>query len=67
MVGLGLLLAVIALDLGKVYIRVRINAWNNSFYNAVQAFGRPLVPLNVDRQLFEADLRFSLVRFRENA
>jgi putative ATP-binding cassette transporter len=29
--------------------------------------GRPLVPLNVDRQRFEADLRFSLVRFRENA
>jgi ABC-type uncharacterized transport system fused permease/ATPase subunit len=38
MVGLGLLLAVIALDLGKVYISVRINAWNNAFYNAVQAF-----------------------------
>jgi hypothetical protein len=34
MVGLGLLLAVIALDLGKVYISVRINAWNNVFYNA---------------------------------
>jgi hypothetical protein len=34
----GLLLAVIALDLGKVYISVRINAWNNAFYNALQAF-----------------------------
>src|ERR1700730_6317809 len=34
----GLLLAVIVLDLGKVYISVRINAWNNAFYNALQAF-----------------------------
>jgi vitamin B12/bleomycin/antimicrobial peptide transport system ATP-binding/permease protein len=30
----GLLLAVIVLDLGKVYI----SAWNNAFYNALQAF-----------------------------
>src|SRR6201996_4776090 len=29
--------------------------------------GRPLVPLNVARQRFEADFRFSLMRFRENA
>ena len=36
--ALGLLLGVIALDLGKVYISVRINAWNNAFYNALQAF-----------------------------
>src|SRR6202023_526178 len=28
---------------------------------------RPLVPLNYARQRFEADFRFSLVRFRENA
>jgi ABC transporter transmembrane region 2 len=28
--------------------------------------GRPLVPLNFARQRFEADFRFSLVRFREN-
>ena len=28
--------------------------------------GRPLVRLNFDRQRFEADFRFSLVRFREN-
>ena len=34
----GLLLAVIALDLGKVYISVRINAWNSAFYDALQAF-----------------------------
>src|ERR1700726_3373649 len=36
--ALVLLLGVIALDLGKVYISVRINAWNNAFYNALQAF-----------------------------
>src|SRR6266478_6015592 len=29
-------------------------------------FGRPLVRLNFDRQRYEADFRFSLVRFREN-
>ena len=29
--------------------------------------GQPLVPLNFDRQRFEADFRFSLVRLRENA
>ena len=29
--------------------------------------GRPLVQLNFDRQRFEADFRFSLVRFRENS
>jgi putative ATP-binding cassette transporter len=28
--------------------------------------GRPLVRLNVDRQRYEADFRFDLVRFREN-
>ena len=32
----GLLLAVIALNLGNVYISVRINEWNNAFYNALQ-------------------------------
>jgi vitamin B12/bleomycin/antimicrobial peptide transport system ATP-binding/permease protein len=36
--ALGLLLAVIALNLGNVYISVRSNAWNNAFYNALQAF-----------------------------
>jgi ABC-type uncharacterized transport system fused permease/ATPase subunit len=34
----GLLLGVIGLNLGNVYISVRINAWNNAFYNALQAF-----------------------------
>jgi len=29
--------------------------------------GRRLVPINFDRQRFEADFRFGLVRFRENA
>ena len=32
----GLLLAVVALNLGNVYISVRINEWNNAFYNALQ-------------------------------
>jgi vitamin B12/bleomycin/antimicrobial peptide transport system ATP-binding/permease protein len=34
----GLLLAVIGLNLGNVYISVRINEWNNAFYTALQAF-----------------------------
>jgi putative ATP-binding cassette transporter len=34
----GLLLAVVALNLGNVYISVCINAWNNTFYNALQMF-----------------------------
>src|SRR6266478_7923102 len=34
----GLLLAVIALNLGNVFISVRINEWNNAFYSALQAF-----------------------------
>jgi vitamin B12/bleomycin/antimicrobial peptide transport system ATP-binding/permease protein len=32
----GLLLAVIVLNLGNVYVSVRINEWNNAFYNALQ-------------------------------
>jgi vitamin B12/bleomycin/antimicrobial peptide transport system ATP-binding/permease protein len=32
----GLLLAVVALNLGTVYISVRINEWNNAFYDALQ-------------------------------
>ena len=40
----GLLLGVIGLNLGNVYISVRINAWNNAFYNALQAFNRALAP-----------------------
>ena len=34
----GLLVAVVALNLGNVYISVRINEWNNAFYNALQKF-----------------------------
>jgi putative ATP-binding cassette transporter len=34
----SLLLAVIALNLGNVYISVRINAWNSAFYDALQTF-----------------------------
>src|SRR6202162_3612550 len=32
----GLLFAVVALNLGNVYVSVRINEWNNAFYNALQ-------------------------------
>jgi putative ATP-binding cassette transporter len=32
----GLLLATIALNLGNVYINVRLNVWRNAFYNALQ-------------------------------
>jgi len=32
----GLLLAVIALNLGSVFISVRINFWNRDFFNAIQ-------------------------------
>jgi vitamin B12/bleomycin/antimicrobial peptide transport system ATP-binding/permease protein len=38
--GWGLLVAVVALNLGNVYISVRINEWNKSFYNALQGFNR---------------------------
>jgi len=36
----GLLCAVVALNLGNVYVSVRINEWNRAFYNALQAFNR---------------------------
>jgi putative ATP-binding cassette transporter len=35
------LFAVIACNLGNVYIDVRINQWNNAFYNALQDFDAP--------------------------
>ena len=34
--GIALLVAVIGLSLGLVYINVKLNAWNNDFYNAIQ-------------------------------
>jgi vitamin B12/bleomycin/antimicrobial peptide transport system ATP-binding/permease protein len=34
----ALLVSVIGLNLGNVYVGVRINAWNRSFYNALQSF-----------------------------
>ena len=34
----ALLLGVMTLNLGNVYISVRINEWNKAFYNALQAF-----------------------------
>ena len=62
---------------------IPIGKWGNSTYTCVSGLdsiflrrlgtwltvkiGRPLVRLNVARQRFEADFRFSLVRFRENA
>jgi vitamin B12/bleomycin/antimicrobial peptide transport system ATP-binding/permease protein len=36
----GLLLAIITLNLGNVYISVRINDWNKNFYDALQAFNQ---------------------------
>ena len=36
----GLLAAVVALNLGNVYISVQINRWNSAFYNALQTFNR---------------------------
>jgi ABC-type uncharacterized transport system fused permease/ATPase subunit len=34
----GLLLAIVVLNLGNVYVGIRINQWNRSFYNALQMF-----------------------------
>ncbi|HUB95844.1 MAG TPA: ABC transporter ATP-binding protein/permease [Stellaceae bacterium] len=36
-----LLIAVVALSLGNVYIDVRINQWNNAFFNAIQNHDAP--------------------------
>ncbi len=36
----ALLVGVIGLNLGNVFVSVRINEWNRSFYNALQAFDR---------------------------
>ena len=32
----GLLVVVVALNLGIVYLNVLLNQWNNGFYNALQ-------------------------------
>ena len=34
----GLLLAVVALNLGSVYLSVRLNYWRNDFYNTFQEY-----------------------------
>ncbi len=34
----GLLLAVVALNLGLIGIQVRLNLWNNTFYNTLQNY-----------------------------
>jgi vitamin B12/bleomycin/antimicrobial peptide transport system ATP-binding/permease protein len=36
----GLLVTVVALNLGNVYVSVQINAWNQAFYNALQVFNK---------------------------
>ena len=43
----GMILGIIALNLGTVYISVRINDWNKNFFNALQAFDQ----VEVFRQL----------------
>jgi vitamin B12/bleomycin/antimicrobial peptide transport system ATP-binding/permease protein len=57
--------------LGTVHIPAYL-VWAALLYAGVGTWitvkiGRPLVPLNFARQRFEADFRFSLARFRENA
>lgn len=37
-VALGLLAVVISFTLGRVYINVRLNQWNNDFYNTLQDY-----------------------------
>ena len=37
----GLISSVVLLNLGNVYVGVRINEWNRAFYNALQAFDAP--------------------------
>ncbi len=36
----GLLFAVVALNLGLVYVNVLLNRWNNAFYNALQSMNK---------------------------
>jgi putative ATP-binding cassette transporter len=57
-------------SLGQIYIPGYL-VWIGLLYAFVGTWltfkiGRPLVGLNFDRQRFEADFRFSLVRLREN-
>jgi putative ATP-binding cassette transporter len=37
-VARGLLAAVLAMNLGQVWINVRLNSWRNDFYNALQNY-----------------------------
>ncbi len=37
----GLLAAVVALNLTAVWLNVRLNSWNNDFYNALQEYDWP--------------------------
>ena len=57
---------------GKQYTYLRVWSGQHCSTPVSELGSRPksvgrLVPLNVARQRFEADFRFSLVRFRENA
>ena len=38
----GLLAAVVALNLVYVWLTVRLNQWNNAFYNALQEYDWPM-------------------------
>src|SRR5262249_27125725 len=58
-------------NLGKIYVPGFL-VWAALIYAGVGTWvtlkiGQPLVGLNFNRQRFEADFRFSLVRLRENA
>jgi vitamin B12/bleomycin/antimicrobial peptide transport system ATP-binding/permease protein len=53
----ALLIAVIALNLGSVYITVRLNQWRNEFYNALQAYDQSA--------FFQQLLIFTLLAFAD--
>jgi putative ATP-binding cassette transporter len=40
-IALGLLSAVLAMNLGTVWINVRLNSWRNDFYNTLQNYDEP--------------------------
>ncbi len=57
---------------GKIFVLPGYMVWVVLVYSILGTWitgklGRPLVALNFDQQRYEADFRFSLVRFRENA
>ena len=40
-VARGLLVSVLVINLGQVWINVRLNSWRNDFYNSLQNYDRP--------------------------